>query len=84
MTEEIERLFENKEEAIDDIKRLQGDIIDNLKRFEMLSEMIYHKDHIKSRFYQTVDKFLSLVSELGQIKSDYEQAYVEELKKYEL
>lgn len=84
MTEEIERLFENKEEAIEDIKRLQGDIIDNLKRFEMLAEMIYHKDHIKQRFYQTIDKFLSVISELGQIKSDYEQAYIEELKKYEL
>lgn len=84
MKEEIQDLLEEKEEAIGDIKELQCDLVDYLGRFEKLINYTYHKDYIKPRYQQTIDKFLSLIAELGYIKSDYEQAYIDELKKYEL
>lgn len=79
--EEIIELFEEKEDAIDDIKRIQGDVLSILNIFEVLKGRIYHKDHLTKGHDKVIELLLSIVAELGLIKNNYEVAYSEEIKK---
>ena len=78
--EELKELFNDKEEAIDDIKKIQDDLLDLIAYFEKTKGYIYHRDNICDSHTKVKVLLLNAIAELGHIKNYYEIRYNDQLK----
>lgn len=81
--EDLKELFKDKEEALDDIKRFQDDLLDLVAYFEKVEGYLFHRDNICDSHTKVKVLLLNAIAELGHIKNYYEIRYNDQLKEKE-